>query len=128
MARIGGWWLASHSAPDDETVLGSFHVNRLRLTGRPIGGKLFLTDRRLLFSPHLIDAWFGGNKHGIELAHVAAVRRDSLDVGGGRGAETDDSRDILAIDVDDGSVDRYVIDDLEAAIADIEAAIVDARQ
>jgi hypothetical protein len=52
VAKIGSWWLKSVAAEPDEQVVWSQGANRIQPSGRAVGGKLFLTDRRLVFCPH----------------------------------------------------------------------------
>ena len=121
MGTIGGWWVSSHEARPDERVLASYHVNYLQPGGRPLGGKLYRTDQRLLFSPHLIDSLFGGEKVGVDLDRVNEVRL----VEGGTGGETGpgSTTDRLRLECDDGSTHSFVVDGLEAALAEIRDAV-----
>jgi GRAM domain len=55
-----------------ETLLASFRVNRTQ-GNRTVGGHLYLTNRRLLFLPHWMDASTGGQEWGVALADVASA-------------------------------------------------------
>lgn len=116
MADIGSWWVAGHESEPDETVVSSYYVNYLRPAKRPLGGKLYLTTHRLLFSPHLIDAVFGGEKLAIgheEIDRVRAIDREEAaqledSEGGGSAAR-------LHVELVDGSHASFVVNDLDAA-------------
>lgn len=117
MATIGSWWVSSHESRPDETVVGSYYVNHLRSDRRPLGGKLYLTNQRLLFSPHLVDALLGGEKFGIELEDVDRVTRIRAD-GDEDGTESG-GPERLALERGDGRRDTFVVSDLETAIDDV---------
>lgn len=121
MGTIGSWWVSSHESRPDERVLGSYHVNYLQPDGRPLGGKLYRTDQRLLFSPHLLDSLLGGGKVGVELDGVDDVTL--VEGGAGDEAGPGSTTDRLRLECDDGSVYSFVVDDLEAAIEDIRVSL-----
>lgn len=80
--------------------------------GRYRRGKLFLTDSRLLFSPHRIDGWTGGATWQVELDQVQLVAKEpkgsgkaSL-VGGGL-------RDRLKLALRDGYEELFVNNNLD---------------
>src|SRR5437763_16516063 len=86
MAKIGSWWLKGVEAEPDEQVVWSQLANRTQSSARAVGGKLFLTDRRLVFCPHWVDAAMRGRMWGVLLASVAAVGmapKGVVRVGGG---------------------------------------------
>ena len=72
----------------DEEVLWSAKASRFQSKFRSVGGKLFLTDRRLVFARHEIDANLGGEEWDAPLEdlvdaevkgalkHVFVTRRD----------------------------------------------------
>jgi hypothetical protein len=53
-----------------ETLLESIRANRTQ-GGRAVGGHLYLTDRRLVFLPHRIDAATGGDQWEVSLSAVS---------------------------------------------------------
>jgi hypothetical protein len=55
-----------------ETLLESFRVNRTQ-GNRAVGGHLHLTNRRLVFLPHWLDASTGGQEWGVALADVSSA-------------------------------------------------------
>lgn len=73
MKKIGSWWLAKIEAREDEEVKYSFLANRTQSSNRAVGGKLFITNQRCLFTPHLIDYFTGGKKCEINLSQISEV-------------------------------------------------------
>jgi hypothetical protein len=71
--KIGSWWLAKFDAIGDEKVKHTFLANHTQSSKRAVGGKLFITDQRCLFSPHLIDYYTGGRKFEVDLANISSV-------------------------------------------------------
>ncbi|PSP84307.1 hypothetical protein BRC83_05380 [Halobacteriales archaeon QS_1_68_17] len=78
MATIGAWWVSSHDALPDEEVQWSGKGMWVKPTGSMIGGMLYLTDRRLLFSPHLVERLFRAEKRAVDLDAVESVSAESL--------------------------------------------------
>jgi hypothetical protein len=69
MAKIGAWWLRKQEAREGEEVQWSSLANRFQ-GSVSVGGKLFLTQSRLLFNPHLIDGAFRGKPWQVALPDV----------------------------------------------------------
>lgn len=83
MATIGDWWVAGHDARPGETVEWEGKAIRALPSGSRVGGKLYVTDRRVLFSPHLLELLFGADAVAFDLETVGDVDRD--DAGAKRG-------------------------------------------
>ncbi len=109
MAAIGSWWVKGFDARADEEVLDAFYANYLRGEARPLGGKLYVTTERILFCPHLIDAYFGGSRRMIAREEIDRVERTTA---GGS--------DRLVVHLADEPV-RFVINDIEAAMDALDA-------
>jgi hypothetical protein len=118
MSKVGSWWLKSVQAEPDESVVWSHLANRVQSSHRAVGGKLFLTDRRLIFCPHWIDAATGGRTWSLPLSDVAGVGIKPK--GGDRFAGG--LRDRLQIDLADGDVQLFVVNRLDEVVARLEAA------
>lgn len=119
MSKVGSWWLAKHAALEDEQALWSCLANRTQSSNRAIGGKLFVTNKRLLFSPHLIDYATGGKKMAVAREQITQIDKqpkggDSL--GGGL-------RDRLRVSLADGNVQLFVVNGLDAVIAVLRAEL-----
>jgi hypothetical protein len=118
MPRIGAWWLRGQPAEEGETVEWSQLANRSQSRNRAVGGKLFLTDRRLLFCPHWVDAAFGGKTWNCGRAQVRAVGTEPKSGGLGGGM-----RDRLRIEVAGGGVELFVVKDLDRVVDNLRAAV-----
>ena len=123
MARLGNWWVSKHEALPGESVQHAYNVNYLRQTGRPLGGKLYLTDRRLLFSPHKLDAVLGGERATIELDSIVDV--STLERGTGPEDEPGRSADRLLVECADDSRHSFVVGKPETVADEIVTAITD---
>jgi hypothetical protein len=116
MTRIGSWWLKSVEAQPGEQVVWSKGANRIQPSGRAVGGKLFLTDRRLVFCPHWVDGATGGKTRDMPLADVAAA--GTVPKGGTRGG----LRERLRIELTDGAEELFVVNGLADVVSRLEAA------
>jgi hypothetical protein len=75
MANIGGWWLAKFKAWPGEYVEMSFLANRTQSSNRAVGGKLFITNQRIIFLPHLCDHLSGGKIFQASFAEINEISR-----------------------------------------------------
>jgi hypothetical protein len=124
MPKIGSWWLKSVSAEPAEHIVWSHAANRRQSAGRAVGGKLFLTDHRLIFCPQLFDAATGGKQWEVRLADISGVgieRKGREPFSGGR-------RDRLQIQLTDGGVELFVVNDLEEVVGQLDAVCRDRRR
>jgi hypothetical protein len=119
MGKVGSWWLKGVEAEPDEHEVWSQLANRVQSSHRAVGGKLFLTDRRLIFCPHWIDAVTGGRTWSLPLASVAGV--GITPKGGDRFAGG--LRDRLRIELADGDEQLFVVKRLDEVVARLEAAV-----
>lgn len=119
MADIGSWWVHGFSATPGESVTASFYTNYLREDARPLGGKLYVTSERLLFCPHRIDQFFGGDRAEFALdaiANVECVTPDTNAKYGGGPSER------LRIEFVGEREAIFVLSDLENAVQAIDDA------
>ena len=116
MAKVGSWWLKSVAAEPAEEVVWSQAADRLKDSGPAVGGKLFLTDRRLIFCPHWVDAATGGKAWQVPLERVAAIETIP------KGSPGGGMRDRLAIELAGGGRERFVVNRLEAVVARLNTA------
>lgn len=120
MATLGGWWMSKFSLESNESLEEKFPANRFEGEGRPHGGRLYLTDRRVIFLPQRLDAALGADPTAIRYEELAAVSVDRKE------DHADGSGDLanrLVIEPRDGDPVRFVVDGLEAALAHLEAAL-----
>jgi hypothetical protein len=73
MPTVGSWWVASHEIAAEERVKWEGVAMVRKPNGGRIGGKLFVTDRRFLFSPHHIERLFRGKKREVAFQDVERV-------------------------------------------------------
>lgn len=111
--KIGSWWLKSVAAEPEEQVVWSRAANRIQPSGRAVGGKLFLTDRRLAFCPHWVDGATGGKTWDAPLADVSVV---------GTAAEGGKRRERLRLELRDGTEERFVVNRLADVVSRLETA------
>ncbi len=114
---------------DDEAVRFEARANHTQNRRRAVGGKLFVTDRRVGFRPHSFDDTLGGKHVDAPLEAIetvtteparrslGAILRSPLEAlfGGGLRAR-------LRIETDDGDAELFFVDDIETAIDVIEDA------
>jgi hypothetical protein len=124
VAKVGSWWLKSVEAEPDERLVWSQLANRVQSSHRAVGGKLILTDRRLVFCPHWVDAATGGKTWSLPLADIARV--GITPKGGDRFAGG--LRDRLRIELVDGGEQLFVIKRLDEVVARLDAAIDQPRE
>jgi hypothetical protein len=118
VAKIGSWWLKGVEAEPDEQVAWSQGANRIQKSGRAVGGKLFLSDRRLVFCPHWLDGATGGRTWETPLATIATVGT----------APTAGRRDRLRIEMADGEEELFVVNRLPEVVSRLEAAGLQSAQ
>ena len=111
MVKIGSWWLKGVEAEPDEQVVWSQGANRMQ-GGRAVGGKLFLTDRRLVFCPQWVDGATGGKTWDASLATVAAVGT----------APKRGRRERLRIEIADGDEELFVVNRVAEVVSRLDAA------
>jgi hypothetical protein len=119
VAKIGSWWLKSVKTEPDERVVWSQLANRVQSRHRAVGGKLFLTNHRLAFCPHWVDAVTGGRTWSLPLTGIARV--GITPKGGDRFAGG--LRDRLRIELVDGGEQLFVIKRLDEVVARLGASI-----
>lgn len=110
-ATIGSWWLSSTEALPGEEIRFSKAANRTQSSGRAVGGKLFVTNYRILFLPHLADSATGGQKLLLPLAQVRHIGEQPAGgdrLGGGL-------RDRLMI-VHGGGTELFVVNQLPTVV------------
>ena len=68
-----GWWVAKPNLRDAESVVWTSTANRLQGKQRYVGGRLSLTQDRLLFVPNRFDALTGGSRWSAAKTDVSDV-------------------------------------------------------
>lgn len=117
MGSIGSFIVRGPPARAGETVREAFPANHLRDEGRPLGGKLYLTTERVVFAPHLLDAWLGGAAWSVDLEAILVVATTP--------GEASSAPDRLRLDTEEGT-ETFIVHDHEGARTAIDDAAADA--
>lgn len=122
MTTIGGWWLSSYRLASEEALLHKYPTNYFSGEARPYGGRLYVTDRRLVFLPHRIDAMFGGSNVSLHFDDLNDVSSEAEYLEDG---ELDTRRIPIRLRVEtlDGEVHFFVVEDLDRALEEVHLAI-----
>jgi hypothetical protein len=67
------WWVATPALQPAERVLAKFAANREQSVMRQVGGRLYLTDRRLIFQPNRFDSVLQGDRWGVDLNRIEKI-------------------------------------------------------
>ena len=116
--RIGSWWLARHDAEEGEIVLWHIPANQTQ-GSLARGGRLYLTNQRLLFCPHLVDYVLRGKRWAARLDAIVVIdkqRKDFHPLSGG-------VVDRLRITGRDGESALFVVWNVDEVINRLRAAI-----
>jgi hypothetical protein len=85
-----------------------------------VGGRLFLTNERLIFSPTIVDRLLKAKEWSCARSEVLAVtvapRTTAQPLSGGM-------RHRLCVETSDGSVEQFVVNNVDQAVADLHEAI-----
>jgi hypothetical protein len=101
----------------------SCRANRTQSTFRAVGGQLVLEDGRLEFRPHGFDRALAGKGWSVPLGAIRAVGTEPRGMNPFNGA----LRQRLRVEADDGSVELFVVNELDAVRERIESAVAGAR-
>ena len=122
-----GWWVAKPTLGGVEKIEASWGAGRQQTATRQVGGRLTLTNQRLVFVPNRFDALTGGRRWSVFLTQVREVgdipRAMTVPMGG-RAAQY---RRRLRIEQTTGVVDAFVVNHLNDVIDRINAALPDER-
>jgi hypothetical protein len=113
-----GIWVRGPDLGQAETVVWNRAANRSQSTGRAVGGRLYLTQERLVFEPNRVDAATGGDSWQAPLGALAAVSAQPPD---GR-ALSGGLRTRLRLDLSDGNIELFVVNRLDEVVQTIRAA------
>lgn len=106
-----GFWVGKPDLRAGESVQWAPLVNRDQ-GGRAVGGRLYVTEARLLFQPNRFDAVTGGKRWVCDLEDVGSVGeapRDGSFFSGGL-------RTRLRLETKSGDVERFVINHLDESV------------
>jgi hypothetical protein len=112
-----GWWVAKPFPPGNEAWVWQCAANRAQGGIRQVGGRLFLSEQRLLFQPNRFDAATRGDGWAVSRDQVSELsvcaRQLSLNPAYWRNR--------LRVSQLDGRVDVFVVNHLDAVLARLRA-------
>lgn len=73
IGRAFGFQVISPKLKAGETILWSARSNMMQWRVRAVGGRLYLTDQRLVFGRSRIESLLGGREWSVELCGIAYV-------------------------------------------------------
>jgi hypothetical protein len=68
-----GLLFASPHLRTGEVIVSRKFANHFQATGRAVGGRLIVTDKRVIFQPHRLDSASGGQWWEVRLADVSSI-------------------------------------------------------
>jgi len=104
---------------DGEEVRYSRPASRAQHARRAVGGRLYVTNRRVLFCPHAVDAALAGEYWWVEHSAIRGLGRAERNY---RALHAGGLRRRLRIELVGGDVELFVINKLDQVIAEIRAA------
>lgn len=118
-----GIWIRSPRLTESETVTWKQLANRSQSNKRAVGGCLHLTPSRLIFEPTHLDSLTGGRSWSTPLTTISTIgiepRTGQVFNGG--------MRDRLRLDLTDGSVEFFVLNNLDEALPVLRDAVASTR-
>jgi hypothetical protein len=118
--KIGGLLMSKQAARPGEVVLWKANANSLQ-GRRALGGRLYLTNERLLFNPHFVDAMTGGRQWSVDCSEISAVGREERDPH----RPVASVRAVLRIEMSDGKEERFVVNRLDEVVARLREAVAE---
>lgn len=119
--QLGAAWTAKQPAEPGEVEAWSAAANRTQ-GGRAVGGKLYLTNRRLLFTPNFVDRFLRGRPWSVPLVDIVSVNTSppgEFKTGPFSGS----SRERLKVELRDGEIDLFVVKECAEVARRVGAAL-----
>lgn len=110
---------------DGEQVLVRWRAGRTQGSRRLVAGHLYLTTRRLVFAPNALEAQLNGAYYQTYLSSIVDLGRQPKDTSQLLGGSI---RDRVWVEIDDRSVERFRVKDIDEVVARISAAARQAKQ
>jgi hypothetical protein len=102
-----------------DTSKWSCRANRTQSTFRAVGGQLVLEGDRLEFQPHGFDRALAGKGWSLPLTSIRSVAKEPRGMNPFNGA----LRQRLRVEAEDGSVELFVVNELDSVRERIEGAV-----
>lgn len=122
-----GWWVAKPTLGGVEKIQASWGANRQQTATRQVGGRLTLTNQRLLFVPNRVDALTGGRRWSVFLTQIRGVGDVPPVFTLAVSAKAAQNRRRLRVEQTSGEVDAFVVNRVNGVIERINAALPDTR-
>jgi hypothetical protein len=106
-----------------DTSKWSYRANRTQSTFRAVGGQLVLEGDRLEFQPHGFDRALAGKEWSVPLTSIRSVGTEPRGMNPFNGA----LRERLRVEAEDGSVELFVVNELDSVRERIAVAVTAAR-
>jgi hypothetical protein len=113
IGKLLGLRIVPPQTESGELVAWSARANMVQRRVRAVGGRLYLTDRRLVFGRSRTESFLGGKESSANLGDLA-----SASAGGKR---------TIRVECEDGRVERFVIDSADHSARVIDKAIRSTR-
>lgn len=117
MRRVGLWFRRPSLRPD-EAIVWRKAANRQQGQSRGVGGRLYLTEARLLFEPNQLEHRMRGVDWAVTLDQIDHVGKEARDFNPFTGLRTR-----LRVDLADGGVELFVVNNLEGVLQVLGSAI-----
>lgn len=119
-----GFWVPQPRLNSSESLRWKQAANRTQ-GGRSVGGRLFITNERLVFQPNRFDSVTGGRSWSVGLSGIAGVRaRQRAEPLLSEGLFSGGIRKRLQLDLTSGETELFVVNRLPELIGVIEKAVV----
>ncbi len=116
-------WTGEPTLASGEHILWQRLANRQQGPNRSMGGRIFLTELRVIFLPNRVDEATGGIAWCRDLSDIAAVTVEPRHFGVPFVTANVGLRKRLRIEARDAAVDLFLVNGLSEAVHRIEAAI-----
>lgn len=110
LGRLVGLRVVPPELHAGEEIRWSVRANRLQQKVRSVGGRLYLTNNRLMFCRNTLESLLGGRKWNAQLSELTS-------------ATTAGCMRTIRVDLADGGVQRFIVPNKEQSAAIIDAAI-----
>ncbi|MFC7343256.1 hypothetical protein [Saccharopolyspora griseoalba] len=104
---------------EGEVVVSRRWANRNQHKARAVGGRFYVTNLRIVFCPHAVDAALAGEYWWTPLSEVTDVGKEKRNL---RQIYSGGLRTRLKITLVDGSAELFVVNKLDAVIDEIRTA------
>lgn len=118
-----GSWVEEPSTADGEEIVWRCAANRQQGPRRVVGGRIFLTNRRVIFMANRVDHATGGRDWSRPLTDVVTVSVESRHYGIPLVTPNVGLRQRLRMECRDGTVELFVVNHVEDVVGRVHAAM-----